>query len=74
MEIKSGCSRSVASTVELVGTPSSMETTSVATKVSRRLTVREEGCGRSIGHGQQRLIDNSRPHGGQGHLVKEFVC
>jgi hypothetical protein len=49
--------------VELVGTPSSMETAFVAAKISRRLAVRKEDCRRGIGCGQQRCIDDSRPHG-----------
>lgn len=52
MKIKSGYNRSVASAVELVRMPSSMEMASVAAKVSKRLEVREEGCMRGIGHGQ----------------------
>jgi hypothetical protein len=36
-EIRSGCSRPVPSAVELVGTPSSMKTISVAAKIFKRL-------------------------------------
>ena len=62
-EIRYGCSRPVPSAVELVGTPSSMETASVAAKISRRLAVRKKYYKRGVGRGQQRYIDDSRPHG-----------
>ena len=51
-KVRSGRSRHVPSATELVGTPSSMKTASVATKNSRRLTLREECCRRGVGHGQ----------------------
>jgi len=63
VEIRSGRSRLVPSAVELVRTPSSMETTSVAAKISRRLAVKKEDCRRGVGRGQQRCIDDNRPHG-----------
>jgi len=63
VKVRFGCSRPVPFAVELVGMPFSMETTFVATKISRRLVLREECCSRGVGHGQQRWIYNSRPHG-----------
>jgi hypothetical protein len=42
-EINSGHNKPMPSIIELIGTPSSMETASVAAKISRRLTVRKEG-------------------------------
>jgi hypothetical protein len=43
MKIWSGCSKLVLSTAKLVGTPSSMETAPVATKISKGLALREKG-------------------------------
>ena len=51
-KIRSGRSRPVPIDVELVGTPSSMETAFVVAKISRRLAVRKEDCRRGIGRGQ----------------------
>jgi len=42
-EINYGHNKPMPSIIELIGTPSSMETASVAAKISRRLTVRKEG-------------------------------
>ena len=62
-EIRSRCNKPMPFVVELVGTPSSMKIVSAAAKISRRLAVRNEGCRRGVRRGQQRCIDDSRPHG-----------
>jgi len=62
-EIRYGCSRPVPFVVELVETPSSMETASVAAKISKRLAVRKKDLRRGVGRRHQRCIDDSRPHG-----------
>jgi hypothetical protein len=62
VKIWSGRSKHVPSAIELVGMPSSMEKASTVAKISRRLAVRKEDCRRGVGRGQQRCIDDSRPH------------
>ena len=62
-EIRSRCNKPMPFVVELVGTPSSMKIVSAAAKISRRLAVRNEGCRKGVRRGQQRCIDDSRPHG-----------
>ena len=73
-EIKFGRSRLVPSVVELVRTPSSIETTYVVTKISKRLAMSKEDYKRGVGCGQPRCIDDSKPHGWKGCFVKEFMC
>ena len=72
-EIWSGRCRSVAFAAELVGTPTSMETIPVATKVSKRLALRNKGRRRCVGCGQQRSIDGSRPHGWMRQFMNKFM-
>jgi hypothetical protein len=62
-EIRSRCNKPMPSVVELVGTPYSMKIASATAKISRRLAVRNEGYRRGVRRGQQRCIDDNRPHG-----------
>jgi len=52
-KILSEYSRPIPSTTELVGTPSSMETASVATKISRGLALRDKGLRGVLGMGSR---------------------
>jgi len=61
-----GRCRSIASAAELVGMPTSIEMALIATKVSKRLTLRDKDRRRCVGCGQQKGIDGSRPHGWMG--------
>jgi hypothetical protein len=72
MKIWSGCSKLVPFTAKLVGTPSFMEAAPVATKISKGLALRDR-LKRGVGRGQQRCIDENRPHGWKGHFVKQFM-
>ena len=72
-EIWSGRYRSVCSVAKLVRTLTSMEITPIATKVSKKLALRDKGWRRCVWRGQQRSINNNRPHVWIWWFVNKFM-
>jgi hypothetical protein len=72
-EIWYGRCRSVASAAELVGTPTSIETAPVTTKIAKGLALSNKDRRWGVGHGQQRSVYGSRSHELMGGFVNKFM-
>ena len=66
--IRSGASKSVASTVGLVGTPSTVEAAPTTARIAKSLALRNKSRRWNAGCGQQRSMYGSR------RFVKKFMC
>ena len=66
--IRSGASKSIASTVGLVGMPATIEAAPAAARIAKSLVLRNKSRRWNAGCGQQRSMYGSR------RFVKKFMC